>query len=53
MHPYRAITDENGVAKLKVVKGSYKLLVSASKYLATSRTVEVTENTTIRDRTHP
>lgn len=49
MHPYRAFTDENGVAKLKVVKGSYKLLVSASKYLATSRTVEVTENTLIRE----
>lgn len=48
MHPYRALTDANGVATLKVAKGTYKLLVSASKYLATATTVEVAENSTIR-----
>jgi len=42
MHPYRAMTDENGVAKVKVTKGNYDILVSASKYLAASTTAEVT-----------
>jgi hypothetical protein len=42
MHPYRAITDENGVAKVKVTKGQYDILVSASKYLAVNTSVEVT-----------
>lgn len=48
MHPYRALTGENGVAKVKVVKGTYNLLVSGSKYMATARTVEVTENITVK-----
>ncbi len=48
MHPYRALSGANGVAKLNVVKGNYKLLVSASKYLAKTRAVEVPENITIR-----
>ena len=42
MHPYRALTDENGVATVKVTKGRYDILVSASKYLPVSTTVEVT-----------
>ena len=42
MHPYRAMTDENGVARVKVTKGHYDILVSASKYLAASTTAEVT-----------
>jgi len=42
MHPYRALTDENGVATVKVTKGRYDILVSASKFLPVSTTVEVT-----------
>jgi hypothetical protein len=42
MHPYRALTDENGVARVKVAKGPYDILVSASKYVAVSTTAEVT-----------
>src|SRR5215208_702123 len=42
MHPYRATTDENGIAKLKVTKGPYDVLVSGSKYVPVSTTVEVT-----------
>lgn len=42
MHPYRALTDENGVARVKVTKGSYDIVVSASKYVAFSTTAEVT-----------
>lgn len=41
MHPYRAITDENGIAKVKVTKGQYDMLVSGSKYISVSTTVEV------------
>jgi len=41
MHPYRAVTDENGVAKVKVVKGQYDILVSASKYVPVATTVEI------------
>ncbi|WP_173930952.1 hypothetical protein [Chelativorans sp. Marseille-P2723] len=48
MHPYRALADEDGVAKLKVVKGTYKLLVSGTKYVASSQTIEVRDHTTIR-----
>jgi hypothetical protein len=48
MQPYRALTGQNGIAALKVVKGTYKLLVSATKYSAIARTVEVTENLTVR-----
>jgi hypothetical protein len=42
MHPYRATTDKNGIAKLKVTKGCYDVLVSGSKYVPVSTTVEVT-----------
>jgi hypothetical protein len=42
MHPYRALTDESGVARVKVTKGTYDILVSASKYLAVTTTAEVT-----------
>jgi len=41
-HPYRTLTDENGVAKLKVSRGNYELLVSARRYGALARTVEIT-----------
>jgi hypothetical protein len=42
MHPYRALTDETGVAKVKVAKGRYDILVSGSKYVPVCTTVEVT-----------
>lgn len=41
MHPYRAVTDENGIARVKVTKGQYDILVSAHKYLAASTSAEV------------
>jgi hypothetical protein len=41
MHPYRAMTEENGIAKLKVTRGRYDVLVSASKYIPVSMVVEV------------
>jgi hypothetical protein len=56
VHPYRALTDENGVAKVKVTKGQYDILVSASKYLPLSTTVDVTADMITRaelDVDHP
>ena len=41
MHPYRAVTDDNGVAKVRAPRGQYDILVSASRYLAASTSVEV------------
>jgi hypothetical protein len=41
MHPYRAMTEENGIAKLKVTRGQYDVLVSASKYGPVNMAVEV------------
>lgn len=46
MHPYRAFTDENGVAVLSVPKGEYKLHVSGFRYAAFHTTVEVTGDVT-------
>lgn len=42
MHPYRAVTDTNGMTKIKVTRGPYDILVSGSKYLPASTRVEVT-----------
>jgi hypothetical protein len=41
MHPYRAVTDENGVARVKVTKGRYDIYVSAAKYVSISTSAEV------------
>jgi hypothetical protein len=42
MHPYRAVTDENGIARVRVARGQYDILVSGSKYMPASTSVEVT-----------
>jgi hypothetical protein len=42
MHPYRATTDANGVARVKVTKGYYEIFVSAAKYVSVSTSAEVT-----------
>ena len=42
MHPYKAVTDERGVAEVRVAKGAYKLFVSQSRYLTFGLPVEVT-----------
>jgi len=42
MHPYRAVTDENGVAKVRVARGQYDILVAGSRYMPASTSVEVT-----------
>jgi hypothetical protein len=41
MHPYRAMTDENGTAKVRVAKGQYDVLVSASQHVAACASVDI------------
>jgi hypothetical protein len=45
MYPYRAVTDANGIAKIRVAIGQYDLLVSGSQYGAVCTNVEITADT--------
>jgi hypothetical protein len=44
MHPYRAVTDDNGIAKVRASRGRYDILVSGFRYLAASTSVEVADD---------
>lgn len=48
MHPYKAVTDERGVAEVRVAKGTYKLFVSQTRYLTFGLPVEVDADMTAR-----
>jgi hypothetical protein len=48
LHPYRALTDESGVAKVKLAKGRYKLFVSGFKYIAYENIIDVAGDVTTR-----
>jgi hypothetical protein len=48
MHPYNAVTDERGVAEVRVAKGTYKLFVSLPRYLTFGLPVEVNADVTAR-----
>ena len=48
LHPYRALTDERGVAKVKVAKGRYTLFVSGFNYLGHESILDVTSDVTAR-----
>jgi hypothetical protein len=48
LHPYRALTDERGVAKVKVAKGRYRLFVSGFNYIAYENTIDVKGDITTR-----
>lgn len=41
MHPYRAMTDEAGIARLRVARGTYDLLVSGRQMMPSSTSIEV------------
>jgi hypothetical protein len=41
LHPYRTSTDETGVAKIKVIRGRYKLHVSGFNYIPCENTVDI------------
>ena len=53
MHPYRAVTDERGVARVRVAKGAYRLFVSQTKYVTLGLPVEVTGDVTARAELDP
>ena len=48
MHPYKAVTDERGVAQVRVAKGAYQLFVSQTRYLTFGVPVEVAADVTAR-----
>ena len=48
LHPYRAFTDERGVAKVKVAEGRYKLFVSGFQYVAYQSIIDVAGDVTTR-----
>lgn len=48
MHPYRALTDERGVAQLRVPNGTYSVVVSGKRHIAARRTLEVQGDTNSR-----
>jgi hypothetical protein len=48
LHPYRALTDASGVARLKVAKGRYKLFVSGFNYIAYESIIDVAADVTTR-----
>lgn len=47
MHPYRAVTDQDGTARVKVVKGTFQLFVTGLDYIVFQTTVDVTDDVTI------
>ena len=48
MHPYRAVTDEHGVAQVMVPKGNYRLFVSGPNHVPFRQDAEMTTDVTIR-----
>jgi hypothetical protein len=48
MHPYRAVTDERGIAQVRVAKGAYKLFVSQTRYITFGVSLDVTSDVTTR-----
>jgi hypothetical protein len=48
LHPYRAYTDEDGVAEVEVPKAEYKLYVSKDKYKTFQTIVKVASDVTVK-----
>ena len=48
VHPYRAFTNERGLAAVSVPKGEYRVFVSGKNYFPFRSDCEVTTDTTIR-----
>jgi hypothetical protein len=48
LHPYRISTDETGIAKVKVTRGRYKLVVSGFNYIPYEGNIDVAGDVTIR-----
>ena len=48
LHPYRAVTDGSGAARLKVAKGRYQLFVSGFNYIGYENIIDVAADVTTR-----
>ena len=48
MHPYRVVADEQGVARVRVAKGAYRLFVSQTNYITFGLPVDVAADITVR-----
>ena len=48
LHPYKAFTDERGVAEVRVPKGEYRLFVSGKKYFPFRSECDIKADVTIR-----
>jgi hypothetical protein len=48
VHPYKTVTDEHGVAKVRVPEGEYRLFVSGKKYFPFRSDCDVKADLTIK-----
>jgi len=48
VHPYRALTNDNGIAEIRVPKGAYRVFVSGGDYYPFRHDAEVDADMTIR-----
>ena len=48
LYPYRALTGEDGIARIKVAQGSYQLYISGLKYIPYEDIIDATGNVTLR-----
>ncbi|MED5563079.1 MAG: hypothetical protein VYB16_01080, partial [Gemmatimonadota bacterium] len=48
VHPYKTVTDERGVAEVRVPKGEYRLFVSGKKYFPFRSDGEIKTDVTIK-----
>ena len=53
MHPYKAVTDERGLAEIRVAKGAYDLLVAMTDYFTLGLPVDVVADMTARAELDP
>lgn len=53
LHPYRAVTDERGIAKVKVRNGRYKLFVSGFRFIAYQAVIDVAGDVTAKAELTP
>jgi hypothetical protein len=53
LHPYKAVTDERGLAEIRVAKGAYDLFVGKTRYLTLGLPLEVTADMTARAELDP
>jgi hypothetical protein len=53
LHPYKAVTDERGLAEIRVAKGAYDLFVAKANYLTLGLPVDVMADMTAKAELDP